>query len=75
MVGGHLFSLKTLLLVFLFFLDDTKLEVRPGMRGGHQMVIDVQSGMFLGTTVIVCPKISYIIYFDNIVYANSEALD
>ena len=25
-------------------IDDTKLEVRPGMRGGHQMVIDVQSG-------------------------------
>ena len=34
----------TILLYFNVLTDDTKLEVRPGMRGGHQMVIDVQSG-------------------------------
>ena len=33
-----------IMVCFNVFIDDTKLEVRPGMRGGHQMVIDVQSG-------------------------------
>ena len=28
----------------MFHLDDTTVEERPGMRGGHQMVIDIHSG-------------------------------
>ena len=40
-VGNHMLPL---MLCFNVLTDDTKLEVRPGMRGGHQMVIDVQSG-------------------------------
>ncbi len=41
----HVLFYASTTIMFCIFVTDGSSECRPGMRGGHQMCIDLQTGM------------------------------